>query len=73
MASGGVLESEPVRFGRAMTRCECAGLSFEEIARRLAETGQSLEELQQATGCGRLCTACVPDLDRLAARLAAPR
>jgi bacterioferritin-associated ferredoxin len=56
---------------RPMTCCECAGLSFEEIARRLAEPGRSLEQMQQATGCGLLCTACVPDLDRLVARLRA--
>jgi NAD(P)H-nitrite reductase large subunit len=52
-----------------MTRCECAELSFDEIARRLRERGQSLEALQRETGCGRLCTACLPDLhDHLAAR-----
>ncbi len=51
-----------------MTRCECAELTFDEIARRL-EQGQTLEQLQQATGCGLLCSACVPDLNRLTARL----
>ena len=60
---------EPVRGGRAMTRCECTGLLFEEIARRLREEGRSLEALQAETGCGHLCTACVPDLRaHLAAR-----
>ena len=60
---------EPVRCGRAMTRCECSGIPFEEIARRLRFEGQSLDELQVETGCGRLCTACLPDLhDHLAAR-----
>jgi bacterioferritin-associated ferredoxin len=66
--STSVLE-EPVRCGRAMTRCECSGLPFEEIARRLREEGRSLEALSAETGCGRLCTACVPDLhDHLVAR-----
>ena len=68
-ASGGVLESEPVRFGRTMTRCECACLSFDEIARRVCVEGHSLEAVQRETGCGHLCTACLPDLrDHLAAR-----
>lgn len=66
---GGMTVADSVRCGRAMTRCECAELSFEEIARRLREKGQSLEKLQRETGCGRLCTACLPDLhDHLAAR-----
>jgi len=68
-ASGGVLESEPVRFGRAMTRCECVCLAFDEIARRVCVEGQKLEAVQRETGCGHLCTACLPDLrDHLAAR-----
>ena len=45
----------------AMTRCECAELSFDEVARRLLD-GASLEEVLERTGCGRLCTACLPDL-----------
>jgi hypothetical protein len=68
VADGSAL-AEPVRSGRVMTRCECAGLPFDEIARRLGELGQGLEALQRETGCGRLCTACLPDLDaHLAAR-----
>jgi NAD(P)H-nitrite reductase large subunit len=58
------------RFGRGvgvawpprMTRCECAELSFDEVTRRMRERGESLEAVQARTGCGRLCTACVPDL-----------
>jgi len=58
---------DPVRRARAMTRCECTGLRFEELVRRLREEGLSLEALQEKTGVGRLCTACVPDLcDHLA-------
>jgi bacterioferritin-associated ferredoxin len=26
------------------------------------EGGLSLEEISERTGCGRLCTACLPDL-----------
>jgi NAD(P)H-nitrite reductase large subunit len=49
--------------GRApMTRCECAELSFGEVARRLREDGASLDEVMDRTGCGRLCTACLGDL-----------
>jgi NAD(P)H-nitrite reductase large subunit len=68
-SSSGVLEPEPIRFGRAMTRCECARLAFDEIARRVCVEGQSLEAVQRETGCGHLCSACLPDLrDHLAAR-----
>lgn len=53
----------------AMTRCECAELPFDEVARRVREDGVPFEELQERTGCGRLCTACLPDLrDHLARR-----
>jgi bacterioferritin-associated ferredoxin len=47
---------------RAMTRCECAGISFQEVATRMAATGASLEDASARTGCGRNCTACLPDL-----------
>jgi NAD(P)H-nitrite reductase large subunit len=55
-----------------MTRCECTGLSFAELERRIAEPGAGLEAVQQATGCGLFCSACIPDLERLA-RLAGRR
>jgi len=52
-----------------MTRCECAELTFEEVARRIRDQGLSLEALQDRTGCGRLCTVCLPDLlDHVARR-----
>jgi len=67
MSTAVLVETGPV--GRTMTRCECSGLSFAEVARRLRENGQTLDALQAETGCGRLCTACVPDLhDHLAGR-----
>ncbi|KAA0253766.1 (2Fe-2S)-binding protein [Acidobacteria bacterium ACD] len=47
---------------RAMTRCECTGVTFAEIARQVEAEGLTLEEAQARTGCGGLCTACVPDL-----------
>jgi bacterioferritin-associated ferredoxin len=47
---------------RAMTRCECADVSFQEIAREMASTRRSLEETTRRNGCGQNCTACLPDL-----------
>jgi len=45
----------------AMTRCECTGLAFDDVARRIRE-GSTLGEVQERTGCGRLCSACLPEL-----------
>jgi hypothetical protein len=47
---------------RAMTRCECAEMPFSEVCRRMRDEGLSLEQVVERTGCGRLCTACLPDL-----------
>lgn len=54
----------PARIRRqppAMTRCECADVTFPEVARQLV-AGASLEEATRRTGCGQTCTACLPDL-----------
>jgi bacterioferritin-associated ferredoxin len=52
-----------------MTRCECAEVTFAEVAHRVRAEGLSLDEVATRTGCGGNCTACVPDLVRyLAAR-----
>jgi bacterioferritin-associated ferredoxin len=68
MAGSAVLGDGPA-FAPRMTRCECAELSFEEVVRQVREEGRSLEAIQDRTGCGRLCTACLPDLrEHLAAR-----
>jgi bacterioferritin-associated ferredoxin len=45
-----------------MTRCECAGVSFDEIVRLVRVDGLSLEAACRRTGVGDLCTACLPDL-----------
>jgi hypothetical protein len=45
-----------------MERCECAEMAFDEVARRMGEQGLSLEEVADRTGCGRICSACLPDL-----------
>jgi bacterioferritin-associated ferredoxin len=60
----------PCRPGRAMTRCECSGLTFEDAARQMQTFGRTLEELKRTTGCGGTCTACIPDLQRYLAGLA---
>jgi bacterioferritin-associated ferredoxin len=52
-----------------MVRCECAGVPFEEIAVRVLSEGAPLEEVTRSTGCGRTCTACLPDLERYLASL----
>jgi bacterioferritin-associated ferredoxin len=49
--------------GRAMTGCECAGVTFEEIAARVRQ-GTPAPEALRRTGCGQTCTACLPDLAR---------
>jgi len=53
---------------RTMTRCECAGVSFAELARRLREERLSHDEACRQTGCGQICTACLPDLKQYLAR-----
>ena len=62
---------EAVPFSRPvampMTRCECAEVAFEEIARRMSAEGASLDEVSRRTGCGTTCTACLPDLRRFLA------
>lgn len=49
---------------RPMTHCECAEVSFAEVARQMAAHRFSLEEAVRRAGCGQTCTACLPDLLR---------
>lgn len=44
-----------------MGRCECAGVAFAEVAREV-HSGMTLEQACDRTGCGRTCSACLPDL-----------
>ena len=60
-------EPLPRPVGRAMTRCECAEMPFEEAARRIEAESISVEELARRTGCAGNCTACLPDLRRFLA------
>jgi bacterioferritin-associated ferredoxin len=56
----------------AMTRCECAEITFDDLARRMREQRASLDAVQAETGAGLMCTACLPDLrEHLAAAGAA--
>ncbi len=53
----------------AMTCCECAEVSFTEIAAHMAQDGTTLDEVVRKTGCGTTCTACLPDLRRFLSSL----
>jgi len=37
-------------------------MPFAEVVWRMSEEGLDLEQVAERTGCGRLCTACLPDL-----------
>jgi bacterioferritin-associated ferredoxin len=58
-----LLREVPASAGRAMTRCECARVAFEEVARVVRERGLNPEAAIRSSGCGSLCTACLPDLE----------
>ena len=45
-----------------MTRCECTGVTFQEIAIRMEADRVGLTEICRRTECGNTCTACLPDL-----------
>jgi bacterioferritin-associated ferredoxin len=47
---------------RPMTRCECSGVAFDEVARQLFAEGRPLDQVLRRTGCGQTCGACLPDL-----------
>ena len=47
---------------RAMTRCECSGVTFTEIVRQVWVERRPLGEILGRTGCAQNCGACLPDL-----------
>lgn len=47
---------------QAMTACACTGRSFAEVAFRMRRDGLSMAQAETLTGCGSICTACIPDL-----------
>jgi hypothetical protein len=51
-----------------MTRCECADVSFAEVARRLQAEGLAVEQVLRGSGCAQTCQACLPDLMRFLAQ-----
>jgi bacterioferritin-associated ferredoxin len=53
--------------GPAMTRCECAGVAFEEVARRIRAERMGADQALRRTGCGQTCGACIPDLHKFLA------
>jgi hypothetical protein len=53
----------------AMTRCECSGVAFSDVARVMVKHCCSHEQAMDLTGAGRTCTACVPDLELYLASL----
>ncbi len=57
---------------RAMTACECTGRSFDEVEFLMHRDGLSAIEAEGLTGCGSICTACIPDLRSYLGRLARP-
>jgi bacterioferritin-associated ferredoxin len=46
----------------AMTSCACTGRSFAEVAYRMLRDCLSAGKAEGLTGCGSICTACIPDL-----------
>lgn len=52
----------PLAVPRPMTRCECAGVTFSEVARLVLSEGRPVEQALRVTGCGQTCTGCLPDL-----------
>jgi NAD(P)H-nitrite reductase large subunit len=62
VTSAGASEALPSPIPRAMTRCECTGITFEELASRMDADQVGLEEICRRTESGTTCTACLPDL-----------
>lgn len=44
-------------------RCVCQGITFTQLIREQAETGESLEDLIVRTGCADRCGLCKPYLE----------
>jgi bacterioferritin-associated ferredoxin len=55
-----------------MTSCACTGRTFAEVEARILRDGLSLAEAESLTGCGSICTACIPDLRSYLGRRARP-
>jgi hypothetical protein len=55
-----------------MTACACTGRTFEDVAVRVLRDGLTAAEAEGLTGCGSICTACIPDLRSYLGRLPRP-
>jgi hypothetical protein len=66
-ASPCVAPAPAVTFGPPMTRCECAGITFAEVARRMDAEGLRPEQAIAGSRCAKNCGACLPDLQRFLA------
>ena len=55
-----------------MTACACTGRSFAEVEQRMHRERLSALEAESLTGCGSLCTACLPDLRAYLVRISDP-
>jgi NAD(P)H-nitrite reductase large subunit len=64
VTSAGVSESLPSPTPRAMTRCECTEITFQELADRMDADRVGMAEICRRTESGTICTACLPDLVR---------
>lgn len=66
-------EANPVHAApEPMTSCACAGRSFAEVEYRMLRDSLSAAEAEGLTGCGSICTACIPDLRTFLGRRARP-
>lgn len=45
---------------RPVDRCICRSVLFSELIQQQRETGATLDELKETTGCGTGCGLCVP-------------
>ena len=70
VTSAAACEALPHATPRAMTRCECTGITFQEVAARMATDRVGMAEVCRRTQCGNTCTACLPDLVRFIAQRA---
>ena len=67
VTSAGASETLPAPVPRAMTRCECTDITFQDLATRMDADQVGLEEICRRTECATICTACLPDLLRFVA------
>jgi bacterioferritin-associated ferredoxin len=66
-------EASPVHAApEPMTACACTGRSFADVEVRIFRDRLTMAEAEELTGCGSICTACIPDLRSYLGRRARP-